>query len=63
MRFLKLVVFENNTYNFLFVNQSIFLNLWVEDEVLESITNSMGMGLSKLQEIVKEGKPGMLQSM
>ena len=30
---------------------------------LDGITNSMGMSLSKLQEIVKTGKPGVLQSM
>ena len=30
---------------------------------LDSITDSMDMNLSKLQEIVKEGKPGMMQSM
>ena len=30
---------------------------------LDSITNSLDMSLSKLQEIVKEGKPGVLQSM
>ena len=30
---------------------------------LDSITNSMGMTLSKLQEIVKTGKPGVLLSM
>ena len=29
---------------------------------LNGITNSMNMSLSKLQELVKEGKPGMLQS-
>ena len=29
---------------------------------LDSTTNSMGMSLSKLQETVKEGKPGVLQS-
>ena len=30
---------------------------------LDSITDSMDMNLSKLQEIVKTGKPGVLQSM
>ena len=30
---------------------------------LDSITNSVDMNLSKLWEIVKERKPGMLQSM
>ena len=30
---------------------------------LESTTDSMDMNLSKLQEIVKTGKPGVLQSM
>ena len=30
---------------------------------LDSITDSMDMSLRKLQEIVKEGKPGMLQFM
>ena len=29
---------------------------------LDGITDSMDMSLSKLQEVVKEGKPGMLQS-
>ena len=29
---------------------------------LDGITNSMNMSLSKLQEMVKEGKPGVLQS-
>ena len=30
---------------------------------LDSITDSMDMSLSKLQEMVRIGKPGMLQSM
>ena len=30
---------------------------------LDGITDSMDMNLSKLQEIVKEGKPGVLQFM
>ena len=30
---------------------------------LDGITDSMDMNLSKLQEIVKDRKPGMLQSM
>ena len=30
---------------------------------LDNTTNSMDMSLSRLWEIVKEGKPGMLQSM
>ena len=31
-------------------------------KLFNGITNSMDMSLSKLQEIVKTGKPGMLQS-
>ena len=30
---------------------------------LDGLTNSMDMNLSKFQEIVKEGEPGVLQSM
>ena len=30
---------------------------------LDGITDSMDMSLNKLQEIVRTGKPGMLQSM
>ena len=30
---------------------------------MDGITNSMNMSLSKLQEMVKDGKSGMLQSM
>ena len=30
---------------------------------LDGITDSMGMSLSKLREIVKTGKPGVLQNM
>ena len=30
---------------------------------LDSITNSMDMNLSKFQEMVRTGKPGMLESM
>ena len=33
-----------------------------EDEMLDGITDSMDMGLSKLQEIVRTEKPGMRQS-
>ena len=32
--------------------------MWLDD-----ITDSMDMNLSKLQEMVRDGKPGMLQSM
>ena len=35
---------------------------WQRIRWLESITDSMDMHVSKLQEIVKAGKPGMLQS-
>ena len=34
-----------------------------EDEMVGSITDSMDMNLSKLQEAMKAGKPGVLQSM
>ena len=34
-----------------------------EDETVGWVTDSMDMSLSKLWEIVKEGKPGVLQSM
>ena len=34
-----------------------------EDEVFDGITDSMDLSLSKLREMVKEGKPGVLQSM
>ena len=30
---------------------------------LDGITDSMDVSLSKLQEVVKDGKPGVLQSM
>ena len=30
---------------------------------LDGITDSMDLSLSKLQDLVKKGKPGMLQSM
>ena len=30
---------------------------------LDGITDSMDMGLNKLQEMVRTGKPGLLQSM
>ena len=30
---------------------------------LDGVTDSMDMSLSKLQEMVKDGSPGMLQSM
>ena len=33
------------------------------DDRLDGITDSMDMGLSKLQEIMKGRKPGVLQSM
>ena len=36
---------------------------WQRVRWLDSITDSMDMNLSKLQEIVKTGEPGMLQSM
>ena len=36
---------------------------WQRMRWLESITDSKNMNLSKLQEIVKDGEPGMLQSM
>ena len=34
-----------------------------EDEMVDGITDSMDMSLSKLQEMVWTGKPGVLQSM
>ena len=34
-----------------------------EDEMVGNITDSMDMNLSKLQEAMKAGKPGVLQSM
>ena len=36
---------------------------WQRMRLLESITNSMDMSLSKLQETVKDRRPGVLQSM
>ena len=36
---------------------------WQRMRWLASITNSMDMNLSKLQKIVKDEEPGMLQSM
>ena len=36
---------------------------WQRMRWLVSITNSMDMGLSELQELVRTGRPGMLQSM
>ena len=36
---------------------------WQKMRWLDSITDSMNMNLSKLQEILKEEEPGVLQSM
>ena len=36
---------------------------WQQTRCLASITNSMDMNFDKLREIVKTGKPGVLQSM
>ena len=36
---------------------------WQRMRWLDSITSTMDMNLNKLQEMVKEGKPGVLQSM
>ena len=36
---------------------------WQRMRCLDSITNSMDMNLGILQEIVKNGRPGILQSM
>ena len=36
--------------------------IWRTEKDADAITNSMGMSLSKLQEIVKTGKPDVLQS-